>query len=129
MMKSSNYADGLYIGLTNTKEGTKLKIYVGDKYSDGEEVNIYAYSNGKLTQIDNSLKVENGYVEYELMGESDYLITMSKVNNSKSGLNLIQKDTESTLNYKLFTVILGLLNIVLIVIIIVLLKKKKQKKH
>lgn len=90
----SNYADGLFLELkqgNNLPNGTKIKIYVGDKYSDNDLVNIYSYNKttDKLSLVKNKVKVENGYVEFEIADESDYFITMTTVNNAEtSSINI-----------------------------------------
>lgn len=90
----SNYADGLFLELkqgNNLPNGTKIKIYVGDKYSDNDLVNIYSYDKkeDKLSLINKKVKVENGYVEFDVQESSDYFITMTTVSNAEnSSINI-----------------------------------------
>ncbi len=90
----SNYADGMFLELkqnNNLPTGTKIKIYVGDKYGDNDLVNIYSYDKktDKLSVVKNKVKVENGYVEFDVSDFSDYFITMTTVNNAEnSSINI-----------------------------------------
>ncbi len=84
--KLSNYADGLYLSFKhngNLPDGTKIKIFVGDKFKDGSTINIYYYNNDskKLESIANDLVVKYGYVEFSIKHCSDYFVTMSKINS------------------------------------------------
>lgn len=94
ILKLSNYADGLYISLGqngNLPKNTKIKLYVGDKYIDGDIVNVYYYDNGnnKLDFVKDNLTVKDGYVEFEVEKGSDYLITMSNITSvNKKEINI-----------------------------------------
>lgn len=85
--KLSNYADGLYLNFKhngNLPDGTKIKIFVGDKFKDGSTINIYYYKNDskELESIAKDLIVKNGYIEFSIKHCSDYFVTMSKVNSA-----------------------------------------------
>lgn len=94
ILKLSNYADGLYISLGqngNLPKNTKIKLYVGDKYIDGDIVNVYYYDKGnnKLDFVKDNLTVKDGYVEFEVEKGSDYLITMSNITSvNKKEINI-----------------------------------------
>ena len=48
--KLSNYADGMYVSFEHTGElpkGTKIKLYVGDKFENDKEVSVYHYEETK----------------------------------------------------------------------------------
>ena len=75
-----NYAEGINISVSEKNEipkGTKLRIYVGDKYSNGEVVNIYSYDkkNNKLVLVDNNISVKDGYLEFNVDKNREYFIT------------------------------------------------------
>lgn len=75
--KLSNYAEGIYVNLgkvSEITEGVKLKIYVGEKYKDNEEVNIYGYEEETISLLKEKVKVEAGYIEFELSKYKDYYI-------------------------------------------------------
>lgn len=85
--KLSNYADGLYINFNHNGDlpsGTKIKIYVGDKFDNGSLVNIYHYDGSKKTLdfIKDGLTVNGGYVEFDIEHCSEYFVTMSTIGSS-----------------------------------------------
>lgn len=90
--KLSNYADGLYINFKhsgNLPVGTKIKLFVGDKFENGSIVNVYHYNNKKLEFIKDSLKVVEGYIEFDIEHCSEYFVTMSNI-------GMIKKQEDST---------------------------------
>jgi len=93
--KLSNYADGLYVNFGYSgklPKGTKIKIYVGDKFEDSSVVNIYHYvkDKNKLEDIKKNIKVKDGYIEFDVEHCSEYFVTMSNLNiaNQKSSINI-----------------------------------------
>ena len=124
MLRLSNYADGLFIsasGSNNMPKETKIKLYVGDKYSDGELVNVYSYSkdNEKLILGQSDLKVEDGYIVFDASEADDYLVTMSNISSVD--------DTTSSSNL-VYIIIISLLLLVIAVLSFFLIKKMKNKK-
>ena len=87
--KKSNYASGMILNFAHTgnlPSGTKIKIYVGDRYKDGSVLNIYQY-NTKSMELDfvkNNIISKDGYIEFDINHCSEYFITMSKIPNSIS---------------------------------------------
>lgn len=82
--KLSNYADGFYLNFEHNgklPEGTKIKVYVGDKFKDNESVNVYYHNkdNSSLDTIKKDLVVTEGYIEFDIKHCSDYFVTMSEV--------------------------------------------------
>lgn len=76
----SNNKDGIYVTTAQTGKfptGTKLKIYVGDKYKDGDKVTIYYYDKetDKLEVVSKELTIENGYVQFRTEKGSDFFIS------------------------------------------------------
>lgn len=128
ILRLSNYADGLFIGLNqenNSMKGLKLKLFVGEKYLDNDLVNIYSYvkNNDKLELLKSKVKVENGYIEFETTGVSDYFVTMSTIPETAETVTSTSKSSSISL---IIIVILSLLVIGLGTILI--LKNKKNKK-
>ena len=80
--KLSNYAEGLYISFESDyiPNGSRLKIYVGDNYSNGDKVNIYHYNEDdkKLEYSEVKYKVKDGYVEFNVV-DGEYFISMSMI--------------------------------------------------
>ena len=129
--KLSSDADGKIISFkdnTIIPEGTKLKIYVADKFEDNELVNIYYYSkdDNKLKTYKKKIKVQNGYIEFEIKDNYDYFITKEDITNLKSPVK--QKNNKS--NIPILPFIIGPICLFLVLIVaIILIKKKKSKKE
>ena len=126
--KLSNYADGMYIvvsGDNTIPKGTKIKLYVGDKYKDNDLLNIYYYSknNKELINTSKSLKVKDGYIESEVSESGDYFITMSSIDNSVS----IESNSNGVMNILLIIIIILSILIVLVSTIMIILLKRKNK--
>ena len=121
--KLSNYADGIYVSLSNKGKipsGTKLRIKVKDKYSDKDKVNVYYYDKDKLTVVKEGIEVKDGYIEFDVKDNNDYFITMSKINNSVK----VEKSNNSSILLLALSIILIC---IIIAIILFILKNKKQK--
>lgn len=108
--KASNYAEGKYIHFEhsgNLPSGTKVKLYVGDKFEDNSSVNVYYYleKNKELQTIKKNLIVKDGYIEFDIDHCSDYFVTMSSVKTQEPTTNIF---------FILFIVVSILLLIVLI---------------
>lgn len=124
MLKLSNYADGLYISLKQKKDlpaGMKIRVYVSDKYENNDIVNVYAYNKDKLELVKNKIKVEDGYVVFDVVEAADYLITKSIV----PGETKVAK-TGSSLN-TLSIVLIIMLILLVIAFIFYILKNKRDK--
>lgn len=124
ILRLSNYADGLFVGLKQTNNlpsGTKIKLFVGDKYKDNDLVNVYAYvkNNDKLELIKSKLKVENGYVEFDVTDASDYFATMSVIGN-------VVKEDSSINIFMILTIISIIVIIGLITFIFIKFKPNKK---
>ena len=126
--KLSNYADGMYIVVSGDNiipKGTKIKLYVGDKYKDNDLLNIYYYNknNKELINSSKSLKVKDGYIEFEVSESGDYFITMSSIDNSVS----IESNSNGVMNILLIIIIILSILIVLVSTIMIILLKRKNK--
>ena len=95
--------------------GTKLKIYVGDKYSNGDIVNVYSYDkqNNKLTLVKNNISVKDGYLEFDVDKNAEYFIT-------KADLSRLNQNVASSFN--IFAII-SIIELIVIIILIFLVKK------
>lgn len=121
MLRLSNYADGLFMNVNFGNDILKklhFKIYVGNKYSDNDLVNIYFYNkkNDKLELCKKKVKVTSGYISFDTFNSGDYLITMSLVNGVQNN-----KNSNSLL------IILGL--ILGLIIIFLIFRKRRNKKN
>lgn len=129
ILRLSNYADGLFIGLkqtNNSLSGSKLKLFVGDKYKDNDLVNVYAYkkNNNKLELVNNKIKVENGYIEFEALDASDYFVTMSTIPSSDKVATTTDKSSSTIL-----IIVIGILSLSIIGLIITFIIKKQKNKR
>lgn len=84
--KLTGYSDSIYLNFGHEgklPKGTKVKVYVGDKYQDGTVVGIYHYNEdkNKMDTIDKEIKVNDGYVELEIEHCSEYIITRANINS------------------------------------------------
>lgn len=128
ILRLSNYADGLFVGLKQTNNlpsGIKIKLFVGDKYKDNNLVNVYVYvkNNDKLELIKSKLKVENGYVEFDVTDASDYFVTMSTIPNSDK----VVTTTGESLS-PILLIIIGILSLLVIGLVIAFIVKNKKNK-
>ena len=114
--KLSNYADGLYVNLdhgSDLPKGTKLKLYIGNKFEDGSNVNIYCYNNATKTLefIKNDSTITDGYLELKIEPYSEYFITMSTI-------GIVAKEQDRSNNTFIIPVTVALVVIISLVIFI-----------
>lgn len=122
--KLSNYADGIYINFQNNgnlPQGVKVKIYIGDKYTDENKINVYHYEENKLELIKDNVTVTDGYISFNIEKCSEYFATRSNINNHK------EVPTESSFN---IFIIISLLELIIIIVLIIcmLIKNTSYKK-
>ena len=134
-LKLSNYADGVLLELKqkdNLPNNTKIKIFVGDKYGNNDVVNIYGYikNNSELKLLKNNVKVDKGYIEFEVEDATDYFITMSTISNSDEVVTTPTTEETSSSNPKLKIIIgtLSLLVAILLILLIILFTKNNKRK-
>ena len=113
-------AEGKYINFKHTgkiPEGTKIKVYVGDKFTDGELLKAYNYNKEKneLKLVKDNLEVKTGYIEFEVDNSTDYFVTMWDV-------NIIP---EKDLSISNIILVITLIIILLVVVVFFIIKKKK----
>lgn len=124
--KLANYAYGLYVNFKHTGDlpkGTKIKLYVGDRFENESLVNVYYYNNAEKTLdfIKDNLKVTDGYIELDIEHCSEYFITMSTIGN------VLKKDGLSNI-FIIFTIIELIVIISLVAFIFIKLKPLKKDK-
>ena len=123
--KLSNYADGVYINFGHSGDlptGTKIKLYVGDKFEKESIVKVYHYNDTKksLDLIKDNLKVSDVYIEFDIDHRSEYFVTMSTIEN-------ISKEEISSVNiFMIFAIIESVIIISLVVMIFIKLKPMKK---
>lgn len=92
----ANFAKGIYLNLVQEMklpEGTRLKIFVGNNYKDGDLLYIYSYDNAnfELNNIKN-INVTNGYIEFEIKENTEYFISkafIEKKVEEKEEINIL----------------------------------------
>lgn len=124
--KLSNYADGLYVNFEHTGDlpkGTKIKLYVGDKFEDGNIVNVYRYNTSSKTLdfVKDGLTVTDGYVELEVEQCSEYFVTMSTIRN-------VEKQEPTSNIFMVLTIIELIIIIALTTFIFIKIKPFKKDK-
>jgi len=118
--KLTNYADLVYLDFQHSGElpnGTKVRIYVGDKYNNNEKVNVYYYNEdkNKMDTVELDVEVLEGYAEFEIEHCSEYVITKSVL------------ESKSTFNYFMIIAILEFVVIVGYILFIKLFNNKNIK--
>lgn len=132
ILKLSNYADGIFASLkqiNNLPQGTKIKLFVGDKYQDNDLINIYSFAQNKdkLDLIENQITVKDGYIEFKVIDSSDYFITMSTIPSSDKVVK--EAPTTEKSSSSILYIIIGILYLLLMSLIIgLIIKNKKNKK-
>ena len=86
--KLAKSAKGMNVVIKNENKipkGTKLKIYIGYSYKNGEQVYIYYYnkSANKLELIKKGVEVENGYIEFYVEKGIDYFLTKTNLDEGE----------------------------------------------
>ena len=104
--------------------GTRVKLYIGDKYSDGEEFEVYYYDNDnqKAELHEENIRNVDDYITFTLGNYKDYFITML-AGSSKT------KETETGKALPIRTIVIIALVIALIVILTILFFQKKKEKQ
>ena len=123
ILKLSNYADGMYVSLNNSNKlsgNIKLKVYVGNKYSDNDKVNVYLYNNEDLNLVCSNIKVNGGYIEFDVGTFNDYFITMSDINNN----TLVTNDDNSIKISKISIIAILFITLILSLILTFIYRKK-----
>ena len=92
ILELTNYSEMLNLNFNysgDLPKGTKIKIYVGDRFLDGEKLNLYYYNetDEMMKFIDKNLSVENGFVSFEIEHCSEYILTRATLLNNSNDIN------------------------------------------
>ena len=104
ILEKANYADGIVLNFKHsgkTPKGTKVKVYVGNKFKNEEKINLYYNGEKELDLINKKLEVKDGFVEFDLEHCSEYYLTKALLNTNNINIFLITSIIE-------FLIILGL---------------------
>ena len=104
----------------NIPKGTRLKLYVGSIFNNGDSVSLYTYNSatGELNLVQDKISVESSYVLVNLGSGDEYVI----VNNPKVSVDNTAVSSSSSLSKIIFVIIL--LSILAAIIVYI---KRKQK--
>lgn len=119
---ASNYAKGVNIKLSNqisNPKGMKLKVFIGDQYKTGDFVNIYTLKNDKLYLKDSKVKVDAGYITFNIASNIDYFVTQSELNKKSNDSN----------SYLIASVFLTVIIIIMLIIVIIMSKRLNKLTH
>lgn len=91
--KITNYSEAIYLNFSHSGKlpnNTLFKVYVGDKYNDGDKLNLYFYDDNlnKLDLKKENIIVQDGYVSFEMDHCSEYILTRASYNNG-SRVNIL----------------------------------------
>lgn len=91
--KITNYSEAIYLNFSHSGKlpnNTLFKVYVGDKYNDGDKLNLYFYDDNlnKLDLKKENIIVQDGYVSFEMDHCSEYILTRASYNN-RSRVNIL----------------------------------------
>jgi len=116
--RAMNYAEGIYF---NTESGdypndTKIKIYVGDMYENGTNLQKYLIVGGKRFPSVLSGKVEDGFISFGISNGGENYITQANYVAEKKSFNIFIP----------ICIVEGL--IILLLLIVLASKKNKNKK-
>ena len=130
ILRLSNYADGLFFELKQKEDlpkGAKLKIFVGNKYEENDLVNVYSYvkNNNKLELVQNKIKVEDGYIKFDIIDSSDYFVTLSNILIAEDVTTPTEKESIS-----IVPIIISMIAVSIIceIILFKIMNKKNKKK-
>ena len=101
-----------------------LKLYVGNKYSSSDKLNIYSYNKDLGFKLNNEqLDISDGYVEIKLDDNNDYFITMATIDLGDN----IQED--NNIEVITLTVCLAVLEVIfaLSAIVYFIIKRRRNK--
>ena len=127
----SNYASGSYIELENTDrlpEGATVKIYVADKFADGNLINVYYFSKEEknMKNVKNALEVKDGYIEFEATSGPTYFLTRSDLQKIKSEE---EKQNEEINIFMIISIVEAIVIVLMIGMYLAKIKsKEKQEK-
>lgn len=95
---------------------TSVRINVSDRFKDGENLYLYYYNpeSDIIEYIAHNVKVQDGYVEFQIDHCSDYFLTAAVVNDALNN--------PKSVNY----IIIGLIVVVLILVAITLFQSKNK---
>lgn len=122
----SNYAEGMYLNFEHTgeiPEGVKIKLYVGDKFKDGNILNLYNYNkaNNSLEKLFENITVIEGDIEIDLKKASNYFLTRANI------VNDVEEEVKEQSNIYIIIAIVEFVVIIILTVIRINSKTKGKK--
>lgn len=130
ILNLSNYSDGLIVSTHTPPDGARLRLYVGDKFKNGNLVNVYGYSSNELKMVGEEIEVRNDIVELNATDSNTYYLALSSNAGTKTNpkeVTEIDSQKEDN-NGPLIAIIVGVLAVILLSIIVIFIIVKKKKK-
>ena len=130
ILKLSNYSDGLIVSTHTPPDGARLRLYVGDKFKNGNLVNVYSYSSNELKMVGEEIEVRNGIVELNATDSNTYYLALSSNAGTKTNPKEVAEidSQKEDNNGPLIAIIVGVLAVILLSIIVIFIIVKKKKK-
>ena len=130
----ANYAEGIILNFKHTGQfptNTKIKIFVGDKYTDESLLNIYYYNkeDSDLELIKEKIKVTDGYVEFDIKHASEYFVTKATLQKNATTTSEEVANNDKTTNnkyYVLSIIELAVIMMLCIICFIIIIKYKDK---
>jgi len=115
--KLTDYRDGIYLNFSHSgpvPKDTVLRVYVGDKYKDGDVLHLYFLKDNEITFMKQDVEVSNGYSEITIDHCSDYFLTKATISGEA-----VKIETETNVIPLIIMVILVILIICVLIAIII----------
>lgn len=130
ILNLSNYSDGLIVSTHTPPDGARLRLYVGDKFKNGNLVNVYSYSSNELKMVGEEIEVRNGIVELNATDSNTYYLALSSNAGTKTNPKEVAEidSQKENNNGPLIAIIVGVLAVILLSIIVIFIIVKKKKK-
>lgn len=120
----SNYAEGMYFNIEGElPDGVKIKLYVGDKFKDGNILNLYNYNEEAncLEKVGENITVSEEYIELNLKNASNYFLTRSTI------VNNVEEEVKEQSNIYIIIAIVEFVVIIILTVIRINSKTKGKK--
>lgn len=113
----TNNIDKTYLSFSHhgsLPSSADLKVYIGNKYENGQKLNLYYYNDKKneVELIKENIEVKDGYVEFPIEHCSEYFLSGAIVNNPKQ--------VSKNMNY----IIIGLFFTIMILLTYTMFRRK-----
>ncbi len=115
--KLTDYREGIYLNFSHSgtvPKDTVLRVYVGDKYKDGDMLHLYFLKDNEITFMKQEVEVSNGYSEITIDHCSDYFLTKATISG-----DAVKMQSETNIIPLIIMVILVVLIICVLIAIVI----------